>query len=343
MKHFILLSFLMFLPAIDAVSSETPPSNTSQTKPELQHQPILPITQAKNLNADKVILGEALFNDARLSHDNDLSCASCHLLDVNGANHRRYSLGRNNIELDVNTPTVFNSSLNHQLFWDGRADDLQQQIDFVVASKKEFATDWPSIIKKLKQDKTYVKTFNKLYADGVSADSIRDAIATFEHSLMTINSRFDHYLRGNEQAINEEEKQGYHLFKIYGCTACHQGRNVGGNLFIKIGLFGDYFADRGKQTKADLGRFNVTGDEADRHVFRVPSLRLVALTAPYFHDGSIKTLNEAIKVMAKYQLGREIPDRDIDYIVAFLKTLPGEYKGQPLAKKQRSPKPNEVP
>ncbi len=343
MKHFILLLFLISMPATNTFSNEISPSGTSQKKLALQHQPILPITREKNLNADKVALGEALFNDARLGRDNDMSCASCHLLDVNGANHRRRTLGRNNVELDVNTPTVFNSSLNQQLFWDGRANNLQEQINFVVASEKEFATDWPSIIKKLEQDKTYVKKFNELYADGISADSIRDAIVTFERSLTTINARFDQYLRGDEHAINDDEKQGYRLFKIYGCTACHQGRNVGGNLFMKIGLFGDYLADRGAQTKADLGRFNVTGDEKDRYVFRVPGLRLVALTAPYFHDGSVKTLKEAVRIMAKYQLGREIPDQDIEFIVAFLKTLPGEYKGQPLTKKQQPPKLDEAP
>jgi len=343
MKHFILFLFLMSIPAANTFSNETSPPRTSQKNLALQHQPILPITPAKNLDADKVLLGEALFNDARLGRDNDMSCASCHLLDVNGANHRHHTLGRNNVELDVNTPTVFNSSLNQQLFWDGRANNLQEQIDFVVASEKEFASDWPSIIEKLKQDKAYVKTFNRLYDDGISADSIRDAIATFERSLTTTNARFDQYLRGDEHAINEDEKQGYRLFKTYGCTACHQGRNVGGNLFMKIGLFGDYLADRGSQTKADLGRYNVTGDEADRYVFRVPGLRLVTLTAPYFHDGSVKTLKEAVRVMAKYQLGREIPDEDIDYIVAFLKTLPGKYKGQPLTKKQQPPKADETP
>jgi len=326
-----------------ADASDASPSNASASILKLQHEPIQPILPAKNLNPDKVTLGETLFHDTRLGRDNDMSCASCHLLHDNGANHRHHTLGRNGVELDVNTPTVFNSSLNHQLFWDGRAMNLQAQINFVVENKKEFASSWPEIVKKLKQDKSYVIAFNKIYADGISADSIRDAIVTFERSLMTINSRFDHYLLGDADAISNDEKEGYHLFKSYGCIVCHQGSNVGGNLFMKIGVFGNFFAGRREQTKADLGRYNVTGDEADRYVFRVPSLRLAALTSPYFHDGSVKTLKQAVKIMARHQLGREIPDQDIAYIVKFLKTLPGEYKGQPLRKEHKPQKTDNKP
>ena len=324
--------FLFLLPALSshALARDTTSNHT------LLHEPIQPITP-ENLNRDKVMLGEALFHDNRLGHDNDMSCATCHSLSDNGANHRPHTLGRNNTELDVNTPTVFNSSLNHQLFWDGRAMNLQQQIDFVVTNKKEFATSWPEIIKKLEQDNYYIKQFDHLYNSGITASNIRDAIATFERSLTTINSPFDKYLLGDSTAINDEEKEGYRLFKSYGCAACHQGRNVGGNLFMKIGIFGDYFANRNGQTKADLGRFNITGNESDRHVFRVPSLRLAVLTPPYFHDGSIATLYEAIKIMAWHQLGQDIPDQDIDFIVAFLKTLPGEYRGLPLITKQQKP------
>ena len=328
-KH--LTMFLpLILPYTSTSANDTYPAGASQATLNLLHEPVQPVPAAKNLNPDKVILGEALFHDARFGRDNGMSCASCHLLNDNGANHRHRTLGRNGIELDVNTPTVFNSSLNHQLFWDGRAMNMYQQIDFVVSNEKEFATSWPVIVKKLKKDKSYVATFNKLYDDGISADSIRDAIVTFERSLLTLNSRFDRYLLGETEAISAEEKEGYRLFKAYGCIACHQGSNVGGNLFMKIGIFGNFVSDHDKQEKADLGRFNITHDKTDRHVFRVPSLRLAALTAPYFHDGSVKTLSQAVKLMAKYQLGREIQEQDVRLIVAFLNTLPGEYKGKPL-------------
>jgi cytochrome c peroxidase len=152
----------------------------------------------------------------------------------------------------------------------------------------------------------------------------------FERSLITPNSRFDRYLLGDESAITAEEKAGYALFKSYGCVACHQGRNVGGNMFQIFGVMDDYFANRGHITDADYGRFNVTGREEDRFHFRVPSLRNVALTAPYFHDGTAESLDQAVMVMARYQLGVTMPAEDVGLIVKFLGTLTGEYKGQPL-------------
>ena len=183
---------------------------------------------------------------------------------------------------------------------------------------------------KLSQDEIYVKEFDALYAEGISANNIQDAIVAFERSLVTPNSRFDKFLRGDKSAISASEKQGYDLFKSYGCAACHQGANVGGNMFQKLGVVANYFADRGHITVPDGGRFNVTKREEDRHVFRVPSLRLVALSEPYLHDGGEKTLEDVIGVMAKYQLGRSIPKEHIDLIIAFLKTLPGEYQGRLL-------------
>jgi len=296
----------------------------------LSQEPIQPLPVPAGLDPRKLILGEKLFNEPRLGRDNDMACSTCHQLNDNGANHLTYNLGRDGIRLDANTLTVFNSSLNHYLFWDGRARNLEEQVDFVVHSPKEFATSWPVIINKLKQDEGYKQTFNILYPDGITADNIRNAIAIFERSLITVNSRFDQFLRGDADAISAKEKNGYQLFKDYGCIACHQGQNVGGNLFMKFGIFYDHFSGRSDLNPADLGRFNVTGSPSDRHVFRVPSLRLVALTAPYFHDGSVGTLEAAIRVMAKYQLGRVIPEQDVTRIAAFLRSLVGEYQGRML-------------
>jgi len=298
----------------------------------LNQEPIQPLSAPTGLDPRKIALGEKLFNEPRLGRDNDMACSTCHQLNDNGANHLTYNLGRDGIKLDTNTLTVFNSSLNHYLFWDGRARNLEEQVDFVVHSPKEFATSWPVIINKLKQDESYKQRFNTLYADGITADNIRNAIAIFERSLITVNSRFDQFLLGNNDAISAKEKSGYQLFKAYGCIACHQGQNVGGNLFMKFGIFYDHFSGRSDLNPADLGRFNVTGKPSDRHVFRVPSLRLVALTAPYFHDGSVGTLEAAIRVMAEYQLGRVIPEQDITRIAAFLKSLVGEYQGRTLGK-----------
>jgi cytochrome c peroxidase len=191
-------------------------------------------------------------------------------------------------------------------------------------------SNWPEIVNKLKLSPEYQAAFAELYVQGIHSATIKDAIATFERSLSTPNSRFDRFLRGDGQVLSAEEREGYRLFKSYGCASCHQGVDVGGNMFQRFGVMGDYFADRGKPTKADLGRFNVTGNQDDRHLFKVPGLRNVALTAPYFHDGSATGLEEAVSVMAKYQLGRQLSSEERQRIVSFLKTLSGEYKGKAL-------------
>ena len=183
---------------------------------------------------------------------------------------------------------------------------------------------------KLTQDGALELQMKQSYPDGLKAENIQDAIAVYERSLITPNSRLDRYLRGDKSAVSGDELHGYQLFKQYGCVACHQGVNMGGNMFQKFGVMGDYFGKRGNPTDADLGRYSVTKIESDKHVFKVPSLRNVALTAPYFHDGSAKTLSEAVDVMFKYQLGRLAPVQDKDLIVKFLHTLSGELNGKPL-------------
>lgn len=189
---------------------------------------------------------------------------------------------------------------------------------------------WPALIRTLSDDSAYQKSFGALYPDGITAANVQNALATYEKTLLSANSRFDQYLQGNTDILSLEEKYGYQRFKDYGCIACHQGVNIGGNMFQKFGVMGDYFAARGNPTDADLGRFLVTGDEQDRNVFKVPSLRNVAVTAPYFHDGSAPTLEQAVEVMFKYQLGRPPNTQDISLIVKFLKTLTGEWQGKPL-------------
>ncbi len=332
---FLLWMALLLIPLSVIANNAIPMTNESPPPLDLQLEPIQPLYLPKALNAGKVALGERLFNEPRLAHDNNMSCASCHILKNGGANCQERARGRDGVELGANSLTVFNSSLNHRLFWDGRAKTLEEQIDFVVTGAHEFATQWPVLINKLKQDEEYQKSFEKLYSDGITATNVRNAIATFERSLITVNSRFDRYLKGEVDAINAMEKSGYRLFKDYGCIACHQGRNVGGNMFQKLGAIKEFFGNGNPVDQDDLGRFNVTGKERDRHVFRVPPLRLAILTAPYFHDGSTENLYDAVKIMAKYQLGRTISDTDIEHIIAFLGTLPGEYKGQPLSGVQK--------
>ena len=240
------------------------------------------------------------------------------------------SVGVKGAEGFINTPTVFNSGFNFRQFWDGRAETLEDQVDGPIHSSHELGSNWPEIVAKLAAAPDYVAPFKALYPDGIQPQNIRDAIATFERSLYTPNSRFDRFLRGETEILTEAEKSGYHLFKSYGCVRCHQGVNVGGNMFQTFGVMGNYFADRGTVTRADLARFNVTGDQRDQHVFKVPSLRNVALTAPYFHDGSAARLEDAVSVMGAYQLGRRLEAREVDLIVQFLRTLTGTYRGAPL-------------
>jgi cytochrome c peroxidase len=287
-------------------------------------EPIQPLPVTLKQNLARASIGRLLFNDVRLSANRKVSCASCHDTAKGGADRHSYSLGFNGQPTAVNAPTVLNAALNFRQFWNGRAQSLEEQVSVVVENPVEMGSRWPDVVAWVAGDATYKAAFSRAYPQGVTKASIQDAIATFERTLITPNSRFDRYLRGDQQALSAEEKVGYAKFKQYGCIACHQGVNVGGNMFQKFGVMGDYFARRGRPTEADLGRFLVTREESDRHVFKVPSLRNVALTAPYFHDGTAATLNEAVDVMFKYQLGRVASGQDKAAIVEFLNTLTGE-------------------
>ena len=289
--------------------------------------PISPIPNRPSVTTDAVLLGSKLYFDARLSQDGTRSCASCHDFSKGGSDGKVFSTGVENRSGEVNAPTVLNSGLNYVQFWDGRATSLESQIDGPIGNVRELGTSWPEVVERLSADKELQELSQKAYGDNLTAPRIKSAIATFERTLTTPNSRFDKFLNGDLQAINEQERHGFQRFKQFGCTACHQGTNVGGNMFQKLGVAEDYFKDVAKTrplTQADLGRFNVTHDPHDRHYFRVPSLRNVALTAPYFHDGSQKTLEQAIHTMGHYQLGRELQPEDVSAIAAFLRTLTGE-------------------
>ena len=224
----------------------------------------------------------------------------------------------------INAPSIFNSGLNFRQFWDGRSDSLEDQVDKVVHDARELDMNWGDLLTILSTDAALVAEFKAVYPqEGLQATSIQNALASYQRSLLT-PSRFDRYLLGDAKALEEDELKGYQLFKDYGCVACHQGVNIGGNMFQKFGVMDDYFAKRGGVSTADLGRFNVTQQEADKHVFKVPSLRNVALTAPYFHDGMTDTLDAAVDVMFRHQLGRTASATDKRLIVKFLTSLSGE-------------------
>lgn len=286
-------------------------------------EPIQPMPAGPQLDPRKVDLGRKLFVDARFAKDNSVSCASCHDFSHGGADPRPRSVGVGGQLGGANAPSVFNSGLNFRQLWNGGAVSLEDFLDHLISNPKVFDSTWPDVVAKLHQDGALTQQFSALYPEGMTRGSVIDAVATYVRSLTT-PSRFDRYLRGDRHAITDDELRGYERFKEYGCVACHQGANVGGNMFQKFGVMGDYFKDRGGETTADLGRFNITQRESDKHVFKVPSLRNVELTAPYFHDGTAPTLEAAVGVMFKYQLGRTAPAEDKALIIKFLKTLTGE-------------------
>jgi cytochrome c peroxidase len=315
----------------------TPDTKPSEAEPEARQQvaysgsePITPLPLAVVLDQRKVELGRRLFHETKLSGDGSVSCASCHNLASGGVDRLPFARGIGGKEGVINTPTVFNSGLNFRQFWDGRAETLDEQVDGPLQNPGEMGSTWPKVVAALAQDATYGREFAAIYPDGIQPKNIRDAIATFERSLVTPNSRFDQFLRGEYTALTESEREGYRLFKRIGCISCHQGTNMGGNIYQKLGIMEDYFAARGQVNTADFGRYNVTRQEEDRFFFKVPSLRNVALTAPYLHDGRVKSLNEAVRIMARYQLGVQLQESEEAAIVAFLRTLTGEYQGKPL-------------
>ncbi len=289
----------------------------------------LPLTV--NSNPDKVALGDKLFHERLLSGENAQNCASCHDLNKGGTDQAKVSTGIRGQQGPINSPTVYNAMYNISQFWDGRAKDLQEQAAGPVANPIEMGAQWDSVVEKLKQVSEYQEAFNKLYPEqGLTKNTVTDAIAVFEKTLVTPNARFDQYLRGNNEILTANEKEGYGLFKA-NCTSCHFGPALGGLSYEKIGVKQDYFKQRGGSlTEVDNGRFNVTKQEKDRYFFKVPVLRNIDLTYPYFHDGSIDNLAEAVRIMGKTQLGKNFSDDEIGKMVAFLKTLTGEYKGKPL-------------
>jgi len=287
-----------------------------------------PLKESTEGNLEKIKIGRQLFQDTRLSKNNTISCNSCHNLEKGGVDGRQFAVEIDGVVDDINTPTVFNSSLNFRQFWDGRSENLAEALldseGQMMAHPKQMGRRWSEIVEQLKEDAEYKRQFSLVYKDGVQARNIVDALVAFESSLLTLDSAFDRYLKGDEKALSEIQLDGYKKFVSYGCVSCHQGQNIGGNMFQTLSVAANYFDDRGGFFASDFGRYNVTKNEEDKHVFRVPGLRNVELTAPYFHDGAVKTLHEAVKKMAHYQLGRPIVDADVEAIVAFMKSLTGK-------------------
>ncbi|WP_082012621.1 cytochrome-c peroxidase [Belnapia sp. F-4-1] len=257
-------------------------------------------------------LGERLFVDPRLSGDGSRACASCHDLRTNGATANRRDLGLDGQELPLNTATVFNAAFSFRLGWEGGARSLEAHAEALLRSPAIMGTSPDMVLGRLSADPSAVAAFYDAYRRPPDKEALLDALATYQRSLVTPGSPFDRWLAGEAEAITPEERAGYTLFRSVGCAACHQGTNVGGNLFQRHGIFHALAAP-------------------EPQILRVPSLRNVAVTAPYFHDGSAATLEEAVRGMGLAQLNLVLDDEQIASIIAFLRTLTGRYRGMPLA------------
>jgi cytochrome c peroxidase len=282
-------------------------------------EPIQPVAAAKPKNPALVELGKKLYFDPRLSKSGFISCNSCHNLSMGGTDNLKTSIGHNWQQGPINSPTVLNSSMNVAQFWDGRAADLKAQAGGPIANPGEMAFTHELAVEVLHSMPGYLAEFKKAFgSDKIDIDRVTTAIAAFEETLVTPDSRFDKWLKGDRKALSKQELAGYQLFKDSGCTACHNGSAVGGGSFQKLGVVEPY-----KTSNPAVGRMGVTGNEADRFYFKVPTLRNVELTYPYFHDGAAATLKDAVDTMGRIQLGKNFTADENAKIVAFLKTLTG--------------------
>ncbi len=290
---------------------ELPRASVLAVQPQAATEPIAPIPEVAPDDSEPAKLGEKLFSDPRLSHGNERSCMSCHDIGSNGADARPKDLSPDGSPLQRNTNTVFDAVLSFRLDWTGDVRTLQEQAQKSIEDPGFMGSTWPELLGKLDADPATVAEFRNSMGRAPDREGVLDALAAYERTLVTPNSRFDLWLRGDAAALSPDELEGYHLFKSAGCVSCHQGVNVGGNLFEKAGVF-----------RPLLGR--------DPETMRVPSLRNVAVTPPYFDDGSVTSLDSAVQRMAEAQLGQMLSDQQVGLIVEFLRTLTGQYRGHPL-------------
>lgn len=288
-----------------------------------QDRMITPLPTSIPYDKEKAMLGKQLYMDTSLSKDGKVSCNTCHDLKRYGVDNEIFSIGADGVlDEPFNSPTTFNSVFNFVQFWDGKAKNLAEQAKNPFINPKEMALkDEAEVVKRVEANAKYKASFDKIYGE-ITMQNITDAIAEFEKTLITPNAPFDRYLNGDKNAISSQAKRGWEAFKSNGCVACHQGQNIGGTMYQKIGIFEPY------PNQENLGRYEITKIESDKMVFKVPSLRNVAKTAPYYHDGSIPTLDACVQFMAYYQLGRFLDQQTVDDIVAFLESLTGEFNEQ---------------
>jgi cytochrome c peroxidase len=305
------LACVVFLLLVISAAAETRSAQSANGPPRID-EPITPIPAPPPLDPRRLALGEQLFQDRRLSGSNALACASCHDVQSNGSDGKNHAMGPSGSELQINTPTVFNAALSFRFNWEGNHRSLEGEAEASLVNPRIMATSMGEVVAKLRGDPELVRRFREAYGREPDRENLLDAIATYERSLLTPGSRFDRWIEGDAAALSAKEQEGYRLFKSIGCVSCHQGVNVGGNLYERHGIFHPLAAPKPE-------------------ILRVPSLRNVSVTPPYFHDGSAPTLAEAVRRMGEAQLDRSLPDEQVDAIVAFLSTLTGTYHGAPVA------------
>jgi len=306
-----------------------------------------PIPDDNPQTAAKVELGKVLFFDPRLSSTGTVSCNSCHNVMASGEDGRPNSMGVNGKTGDRSAPTVWNSAFLSTQFWDGRAPTLEEQARGPVTNPIEMGMkDWDTVVELLKSIPGYQPLFEAAFGNEnpITADNAVKAIAAYERTLITPNSPYDRYTNGDKSAMTEQQVRGMNTFAQTGCLACHSGPNLSGptlpmgnGWFMKFSSIPGSDYDTKYKLLEDMGRYKVTGNEADKHLWRVPTLRNIALTAPYFHNGSVTTLDEAVRVMAKVQLDKELEDAQVEDIVAFLKALTGEFPEQTMPRLPATP------
>lgn len=289
-----------------------------------QSEPILPIIpDPTEQNPLKINLGKDLYRDPLFSLTHADSCNSCHNINRGGIDNLTRYIGIYNKMGSLNTPTIFNTHLNFRQFWNGRAKDLDAVIEDHLQDPTIFKNNWQTVLKRIEGSPQLMNEFNQAYGKKPGKAEVKDALINYIETLTTPRSRFDLYLQGDTKALSPRAIKGYNLFKSYGCITCHQGPNIGGNLYQRLGVYKDYYKDKKNIQKADYGLFLLTGVESDRYVFKVPSLRNITTTGPYLHDGSAKTLREVIQIMGVYQVGQVIPPYDVTLIMEFMESLTG--------------------
>ena len=303
---------------------------------EFKNEPIRPIPDSVAVDAAKVQLGKELYHDTRLSGDGTISCASCHAIETAGVDNHQFSDGIGGQLGGINAPTSYNSVFNFVQFWDGRAATLADQAAGPPLNPVEMGSkSFDEIAARLSADADFCKRFLASYPEGLNEKTITDAIAEYEKTLLTPNSPFDRYLKGDKNAMTAEQIEGYAIFKDYKCATCNAGVNMGGLSYELMGQRANYFQDREMNAKSGLtdsdnGRWAQTKVERDRYRFKTPTLRNVALTWPYYHDGSVATLEKAIEMMAEYQVGRKMSEAEIGKVKSFLDAQTGQYQGKTL-------------